>query len=211
MIEEGDDPSSEINVVIVSDYSEKAVEYGSTKVQRAKLFPMMKKCMIDDDGLKQITEMKLSTDAKCIKVLYDSLELADENPNHRFFFHSEYFAENVNSFCTVSAESVQIFDQKFDKPRLTLKNLNIRGGVDIDQSYLYTISDATAAKIQVINHEKDNEEIPQTQRCNSAGFYVYDLSLLSQGRVERYKLASAIGGQSNFVGNNRLSSRFSFI
>lgn len=65
--------------------------------------------------------------------------------------------------------------------------------------------------MEVVDDADDGREIPQTQKYNTAGFYVYDISQLCAGKVERYKLASAIGGQSNFVASSSFSNRFSFI
>ena len=43
------------------------------------------------------------------------------------------------------------------------------------------------------------------------GFYVYDCHRLREGKVERYKLAPAIGGQSNIISKSLFGQRFAFI
>ena len=45
----------------------------------------------------------------------------------------------------------------------------------------------------------------------ASGFYVYDLTQLFGGKIEKYKLASAIGGVSNLIDNSLFTDRFSFI
>jgi len=52
------------------------------------------------------------------------------------------------------------------------------------------------------------------QRINhsaSSGLYVYDIAKLLQGRIEKYKIAKAIGGICNHVDNSMFSDRFSFV
>lgn len=79
------------------------------------------------------------------------------------------------------------------------------------QSYLYTISGYTSQDCTVINKADDDNEIPQNQKYNTSGFYVYDLNSLIIGKVEKYKLASAIGGQSSFVEWSSNTNRLAFI
>ena len=51
----------------------------------------------------------------------------------------------------------------------------------------------------------------QDHKYAGSGFYVYDLDQLFNGKVEKYRLASAIGGVSNLIDNSKFSDRFSFI
>lgn len=43
------------------------------------------------------------------------------------------------------------------------------------------------------------------------GFYVYDIERLLNGKVEKYKIASAIGGVNFQIDKSTFSNRFSFI
>jgi hypothetical protein len=38
-----------------------------------------------------------------------------------------------------------------------------------------------------------------------------DLNRLFEGKIERYKLATTIGGHANWIDNSKFSDRFSFI
>ena len=44
-----------------------------------------------------------------------------------------------------------------------------------------------------------------------SGLYVYDIDKLFMGRVEKYRLASAIGGVASNFHNSRFSDRLSFV
>ena len=53
--------------------------------------------------------------------------------------------------------------------------------------------------------------MPQNWRISGCGFYVCDLTRLVEGKIDRYKLMQAVGGQANIIDNSRFSDRMSFI
>ena len=59
--------------------------------------------------------------------------------------------------------------------------------------------------------EKRTEIVPQNHEFTSSGFYVYDLVSLLEGKIERYRLASSIGGQCNLLSKSKFGNRFSFL
>ena len=105
-----------------------------------------------------------------------------------------------------------IYDKHLNM-KLLFEGLNIRSCQDIHQGYLYTISDNIKMPYSIKNFENGeqvNEEKYENDESPS-GFFVYDLTQLFEGKVEKYKLASAIGGVNNLFDNSKFSERFSFI
>jgi hypothetical protein len=57
-----------------------------------------------------------------------------------------------------------------------------------------------------------DDEIDLNRHANlNPGFYIYDVNQLFQGRLEFYRLSSAIGGVCNQIDNSAFSDRFSFM
>ena len=80
------------------------------------------------------------------------------------------------------------------------------------QSYMYTISDQIDRPYETYAEEDDFEkQKPKDWQYTASGFYIYDIKKLFSGKVEKYKLANAIGGVCNIIDNSRFSDRFSFI
>ena len=60
--------------------------------------------------------------------------------------------------------------------------------------------------------EEETEEIVQdSNHFTDSGFYVYDLQQMFDGKIEKYKLSNAIGGQCSLVNSSKFSNRFSFL
>ena len=97
--------------------------------------------------------------------------------------------------------------------KLMFEGLNIRSCQDIHQGYLYTISDEVKLPYSVKYFENGEleTEVKHENDLSNSGFFVYDLTQLFEGKVERYKLSSAIGGVNNLFDNSKFSERFSFI
>lgn len=94
---------------------------------------------------------------------------------------------------------------------MTFEGLNIRSALDIHGSYMYTINDAVVAPIYYTDEEADTPRTKMSKGYMGSGFYVYDINMLVKGKLEVYKMCSAIGGVSNFIDNSKFSDRFSFI
>jgi len=59
--------------------------------------------------------------------------------------------------------------------------------------------------------DPDNKKSYEVRHHASSGLYVYDIGKTLNGKIEKYKLAMAIGGVCNHVDNSLFSNRFSFI
>ena len=95
-----------------------------------------------------------------------------------------------------------------------MKGMNIRGCVEIHQRYLYSIDDGLKQPQTITTFDQDGDD--QTQNhdryaLTPSGFYVYDLEQLFKGKIEKYKLASAIGGRCNIISQSRFGDKLSFI
>ena len=156
--------------------------------------------------------MKLvTTEGNYRELDYEEME-NDTTPFHSFYITSEEFGENKDSYAEISDKQIMIYDKDMNM-KLLYEGLNIRSCLDIHQGYLYTISDSIAAPYTIKTY-KDGEEVSKDTYPNdksTSGFYVYDTTQLFDGKVEKYKLASAIGGVSNLIDNSKFSERFSFI
>ena len=142
---------------------------------------------------------------------YEELD-NDSTPFHQFYITSEEFKENMDSYAEISDKQIMIYDKHLNM-KLLYEGLNIRSCQDIHQGYLYTISDDIKLPYSIKNFE-NGEQVSEDKIENdesSSGFFVYDLTQLFEGKVEKYKLASAIGGVSNLFDNSKFSERFSFI
>ena len=106
---------------------------------------------------------------------------------------------------------LKVYDKSMNL-RLCFSGLNIRYCEDVHESYLYTISDQITRPYQIGTEENDFDgEKAKDFTFSAPGLYVYDIKKLFQGKVEKYKLAKAIGGICNTIDNSRFSERFSFI
>ena len=93
------------------------------------------------------------------------------------------------------------------------EGLNIRNSQNVQQGYIYTISDHIDKNFRVTDgdgEDLENEQI-QAQSFHGSGLYIYDMTRLLDGIVEKYKLVSAVGGLSNIIDNSKFSDRFSFV
>ena len=96
--------------------------------------------------------------------------------------------------------------------RMIYEGLNIRGCVDTNnQEYLYTIQDTLTKPPSLTGKDSEYPSMGKMSGEGSGGFYVYDLQRLCEGKIERYKLEPAIGGQCNLINSSRFGDRFAFI
>ena len=71
------------------------------------------------------------------------LDTEELRPLHSFYIHSEEMEGHMDSYANVNEKSLQIYDSS-ENLCLTYTGLNIRGCQDVDQGYLYAISDGIA-------------------------------------------------------------------
>ena len=82
----------------------------------------------------------------------------------------------------------------------------------IHDRYLYVLADPVPEAPKVINVGTSEEPaVVPNHRFKSPGLYVYDASQLMEGKIESYKLSSAVVGASTLLDNSRFSDRFSFL
>ena len=48
-------------------------------------------------------------------------------------------------------------------------------------------------------------------KYSESGFYIYDINQLVNGKIEKYKLSSAVGGVSNEICVSKFNNRIAFI
>ena len=96
---------------------------------------------------------------------------------------------------------------------MTYEGLNIRGCQDVDQGYLYAISDAIVMPYTLKDEAGDDSESQYLTnwKYSESGFYVYDIAQLFNGKIEKYKLSPAVGGVSNEISVSKFSNRIAFI
>lgn len=91
----------------------------------------------------------------------------------------------------------------------------IRECTDIQQSYLYAMCDSITQQYYVTDEyaQEDGGEKYMTEVSHyaPAGLYVFDISKLFSGQIEKYKLSRSIGGVCNHIDNSLFSDRFSMI
>ena len=93
----------------------------------------------------------------------------------------------------VTDVGINIFDRSYNF-HASYNNTCIRSVVFSDDAYLYTLSDAIRIPISKIGKDDYIDEGYKESK-ESSGVYVYDLSrLVTQDKVEYYKLSSAIAG-----------------
>ena len=83
--------------------------------------------------------------------------------------------------------------------------------MQLDQRYLYAITDSVNVPVTIKSlgsEEKGEEELDMV---SPSGFYVYNTDQLLQGRVQKYKLASTVGGQCSMLDSSKFGDRVSLI
>ena len=81
----------------------------------------------------------------------------DEPPLHSFFLTSEDFGEYQDSYVQVSEKMVTVYNKNMKKINLRVEGLNIRNSVDVNQSYVYTLSDRIETAFRVFDGSEDDE------------------------------------------------------
>lgn len=95
--------------------------------------------MIKERGKKKVIEKMrlLSNLAKDIAVVKKS---DDEPPLHSFFVTEDEYGDNKDKYIQVSEKMITVYDQSLKNVNLRVEGLNIRSCLDVNQSYMYTIS-----------------------------------------------------------------------
>ena len=90
--------------------------------------------------------------------------------------------------------------------------INTRNCRYLHRSYLYTISDSEARPYEITDFTTDDGPEKESKfRYKPSGLYVIDTQRLFEGKLERYKLVTAIGGVCNHIDINKYSNRLSFV
>ena len=164
-----------------------------------------------DPITQYITNMSLIMDEGNYKTVEVDQVDSNDPPIHSFYINTDELAEHRDSYVQVSAKKIQVYNKEMEI-RLTFDGLNIRSCHDVHQGYLYTISNSLKRPYTITDDEHDSDpQKPVNFKFSGSGFYVYDIEKLLEGRVEKYKLAPAMGGVCNFIDNSKFSDRFSFI
>ena len=138
-------------------------------------------------------------------------EEVDDIPHHTFFITTDEFGEEyVDNFVQIGYNEVKIFDKGMSL-RLSIKGMNIRSATDVHMSYIYMINDQIVRPF-TITDEVEGITTEQPDFCySSSGFYIMDLARMLSGKVEKYKMASSVGGFANYIDNSKFSDRFSIM
>ena len=80
----------------------------------------------------------------------------DDPPIHSFYITDQEYGDNKDSYVQVSKKMIKIYDKSM-KLRLSFEGLNIRQCEDVDQSYMYTVSDAIERPYLIRDVESDYE------------------------------------------------------
>ena len=83
----------------------------------------------------------------------------------------------------------------------------------MDQQYLYTINDTIDGGVYITDADDDDDTRHKQKDMgySTPGFYVYDIERLLNGKVEKYKITSALGGVNHHISKGSFSNRFSFL
>ena len=116
----------------------------------------------------------------------------------------------------VMENTIKVYSRKRAKKykiHYQIEGLSIRQVIDIDQQYLYTISDNIDGGVYITDYEGDDDSRDKQKDMgySGPGFYIYDIERLLNGKVEKYKISSAIGGVNFHIDKSSFSNRFSFI
>lgn len=135
---------------------------------------------------------------------------------HSFFASAIEQPDEEESFIQVMENTIRIFTRKKAKKyklRFAFEGLNIRQVVDIDQQYLYTIDDTNDGRVFLSDTEADDDTKVKLKdlEYSGPGFYVYDIERLLDGQIEKYKIASSIGGVNYHIDKSTFSNRFAFL
>jgi len=77
----------------------------------------------------------------------------DEPPIHSFFITEEEYGDDRNNYVQISEKMITVYDKTLKDFNLRAEGLSIRNAVDVNQSYMYTISDQIKQTYQV--YQKD--------------------------------------------------------
>ena len=81
----------------------------------------------------------------------------------------------------------------------------------MDDSYLYCLADPVIKAPEIQDMTGEEATLVPNHSYKSSGLYVYDVSQLNEGRVECYKLYSAVVGVSRLLEYSRFSNRVAFL
>ena len=159
----------------------------------------------------QYESIKLIKNPKNVRSIETDATEEDDAPVHSFYIHDQDLGEeNVNNYFQSSTKQLKLYDAQL-KEKWTYRGLGIRNCLDIQQAYLYTISDAITGYYEMTDEYEGDEDKQKVTHFSAAGIYVYDISKLFKGVIEKYKLAKSIGGVCCHLENSLFSDRFSFV
>jgi hypothetical protein len=112
-----------------------------------------------------------------------------------YFLHEQEHGAEQDNFMEVTQGKIKIYNNKSLELEKTFDGLEIYGAMLMHQKFLYTISHSILKPDTICDEEQGGVVKPQPNwRSSPSGFYVYDVPSLLEGKVERYKIAAAIGG-----------------
>lgn len=182
----------------------------SRQNQSAMLYPL---AIMRDEKTDHIKSIHLITSENHTR----KVEIGDVDEGtvlEAHFVTSPEFGDSVDSLIEITNESINIYEKTKKgtsmQPVLTIKGLNIRSVREIHESFLYAICDEVQRPFSI--SKRGGAFHPQADfKATGSGFYVIDLSCLMKGKVEKYKISSAISGMCDIVNSSRFSDRFCYI
>ena len=94
-----------------------------------------------------------------------------------FFMMKESNMKRINSYGQITGEQVSLYDKDM-QIQYAIKGLNIRGCIQLDQRYLYAISDSINVPITVSSNTSDEKVEETLEKYSPSGFYVYNTDQL---------------------------------
>ena len=184
----------------------KVIVCSSQSRQSTQIFPLIK-----EHTNKIIMNIRLAQAAKNTKKI-DWHSLTDTSQLlNAFYITSSEFGNNMDNYVQVSEKFIKVYDRNMCL-RIVYEGLNIRGCQTVHQGYLYTISDTISNAPTIPNYEGSGEPQPvENHEYTNSGFFVFDLHPLLEGKIEKYKMATSIGGQCSIVNKDKFGNRFAFL
>lgn len=83
----------------------------------------------------------------------------DEPPLHSFFITEEEYDENKDNYIQISEKMITVYNKTMQNVNLRVEGLKIRNCIDVNQSYMYTISDRIEKPFEVFENDADEGQI----------------------------------------------------
>jgi hypothetical protein len=120
------------------------------------------------------------------------------------------FGERINNFSKVTTAGITIYDHEKNE-RLRFLGTNIKNCMYVHDSYLYCLADPVPTSPTIVDVTGEAPPLVPNHKYRAAGFYVYDMSQMMEGKLESYRLYPSIVGVNTLLDNSRFSDRFSFL